>query len=111
MSTLRKCYYKKDLNIQLIIAKAVIAIFEQNQIGNDSDSGLVKVFCMGLEFGTHYKQSGGGQGLTILTCMMNIMSYIDREDKPQHFIMVFVLLRNTVRICHLGLLFHPSPLA
>jgi nitrite reductase/ring-hydroxylating ferredoxin subunit len=46
-------------NIQLIIAKAVIAIFEQNQIGNHSDdSGFVKAFCMGLDFGTHYKQSG-----------------------------------------------------
>ncbi len=69
-------------NIQLIIAKAVIAIFEQNQIGNDSDSDFVKAFCMGIDFGTHYKQSGWGQGLTILTCMMNIIPYIDREDKP-----------------------------
>src|SRR5215472_10797055 len=69
-------------NIQLIIAKAVIAIFEQNQIRNRSDSGFVKVFCMGLDFGTHYKQSGWGQGLTVLTCMMNIMPYLDRDDKP-----------------------------
>jgi nitrite reductase/ring-hydroxylating ferredoxin subunit len=67
-------------NIQLIIAKAVIAIFEQNQIGNDS--GIVKAFCMGLDFGSHYKKSGWGQGLTILTCMMNIMPYIERDDKP-----------------------------
>ena len=44
-------------NIHLIIAKAVIAIFEQNQIRSQSDSGLVKAFCMGLDFGTHYKQS------------------------------------------------------
>ncbi|MGA8084034.1 MAG: Rieske (2Fe-2S) protein [Candidatus Nitrosopolaris sp.] len=66
-------------NIQLIIAKSVIA-FEQNQIGNDSDSGIVKAFCMGLDFGTHYKQSGWGQGLTILTCMINILPYLDRED-------------------------------
>ena len=69
-------------NIQLIIGKAVIAIFEQNQIRNRSDSGIVKAFCMGLDFGTHHKQSGWGQGLTILTCMMNIMPYLDRDDKP-----------------------------
>ena len=70
-------------NIQLIIAKAVIAIFEENQTGNNGDdSGFVKAFCMGLDFGTHYKQSGWGQGLTILTCMMNIMPYIDSDDKP-----------------------------
>jgi nitrite reductase/ring-hydroxylating ferredoxin subunit len=67
-------------NIQLIIAKAVIAIFEQNQIRNHTDD-FVKAFCIGLDFGTHYKQSGGGQGLTSLTCMMNIMPHIDRDDK------------------------------
>src|SRR5215469_14780694 len=69
-------------NIQLIIAKAVIAIFGQNQVRNDSDSAIAKAFCMGLDFGTHHKQSGWGQGLTILTCMMNIMPYLDRDDKP-----------------------------
>ena len=70
-------------NIQLIIAKSVIAIFEENKFENHSnDSGLVKAFCMGLDFGTHYKQSGWGQGLTILTCMMNVMPYIDIGDKP-----------------------------
>jgi nitrite reductase/ring-hydroxylating ferredoxin subunit len=69
-------------NIQLIIAKAVIAIFEQNQIRNHSDSGFIKAFCVGLDFGTHYKQSGWSQGLTILTCMMNIMPYLDIDDKP-----------------------------
>jgi hypothetical protein len=70
-------------NIQLVISKAVIAIFEQNQIRNHGDSGLVKAFCMGLDFGTHYKQSGWGQGSTILTCMMDIMPYLDRDDKPR----------------------------
>ncbi|MGA9149706.1 MAG: hypothetical protein WBZ36_03930, partial [Candidatus Nitrosopolaris sp.] len=37
--------------------------------------------CIGLDFCTHYKQSGWGQGLTILACMMNIMPHIDRDDK------------------------------
>ena len=70
-------------NIQLTIAKSVITIFEGYQIGNhNNDSGLVKAFCMGLDFGTNYKQSGWGQGLTILTCMMNIMPYIDIDNKP-----------------------------
>ena len=70
-------------NIQLIIAKAVIAIREASQSGDDSnDSGLVKPLYIGLDFGTHYKQSGWGQGLTILTCMMNIMPYLASEDRP-----------------------------
>jgi len=70
-------------NIQLIIAKAVIALFEENQTANDNnDSGIAKAFRMGLDFGTHYKQSGWGQGLTVLTCMINIMPYIDGDDRP-----------------------------
>ena len=70
-------------NIQLIIAKAVIAIRDDYQSGDDSnDSDLVKPFYTGLDFGTHHKQSGWGQGLTILTCMMNIIPYLDSEDRP-----------------------------
>jgi nitrite reductase/ring-hydroxylating ferredoxin subunit len=70
-------------NIQLIIAKAVIAIRDEYQSEDDSnDSDLVKPFYTGLDFGTHHKQSGWGQGLTILTCMMNIIPYLDSEDRP-----------------------------
>jgi hypothetical protein len=71
-------------NIQLIIAKAVIAIRDEYQSGDDSnDSDLVMPFYTGLDFGTHHKQSGWGQGLTILTCMMNIIPYLDNEDRPR----------------------------
>ena len=41
----------------------ILTMEEQNQNG---DSDFVKAFSMGLDFGTHYKQSGWGQGLTIL---------------------------------------------
>ena len=44
--------------------------------------GLIKAFQAGLEFGTHYKQSGWGQGLTILTGMMNISRFLNLENKP-----------------------------
>ncbi len=108
-----KCFLQNGLkqNIQLIIAKAVIAIFEENQIGNHSmdDSGFVKAFCMGLDFGTHYKQSGWGQGYNNTYLYDEYHALSDREDKPHALaLMVFVLLRKTVLICHLGLLFHPS---
>jgi nitrite reductase/ring-hydroxylating ferredoxin subunit len=70
-------------NIQLMIAKAVIAIREGYESGIDnSDSGLVNAFRIGVDFGTRYKQSGWGQGLTTLTCMMNIMPYLDTQDRP-----------------------------
>ena len=76
-------------NIPLIIAKTVIAILDdkRNKENNtfnkkDSDDGLLNIFRVGLDFGSHYKQSGWGQGLTIHTCMMNIIPYLDAEDIP-----------------------------
>jgi nitrite reductase/ring-hydroxylating ferredoxin subunit len=77
-------------NISLMIAKVIIAILEQERGDSEGDkedndnkrySGLTKAFLTGLDFGTHYKQSGWGQGLTILSCMMNILSYLDIKDR------------------------------
>jgi nitrite reductase/ring-hydroxylating ferredoxin subunit len=75
------------LNIPLIIAKTVIAMSgEQSgdrEGANEKDvDGLLNTFSVGLDFGSHYKQSGWGQGLTTHTCMMNIIPYIDTEDRP-----------------------------
>src|SRR5215212_3096414 len=73
-------------NIPLMIAKIVIAMLEdkrnkENTFNKkDIDDGLLNAFRVGLDFGSHYKQSGWGQGLTIHTCMMNIIPYLDAED-------------------------------
>src|SRR5215216_1772921 len=74
-------------NIPLIIAKTVIAVSgEQRRNREDTNKkdvdGLLNTFSVGLDFGSHYKQSGWGQGLTIHTCMMNIVPYLDTEDRP-----------------------------
>ena len=79
-------------NISLMIAKVIIAMLGEeekkdndvNKEDNDNKkySGLTKAFLTGLDFGTHYKQSGWGQGLTILSCMMNILYYLDIKDRP-----------------------------
>ena len=74
-------------NIPLIIAKTVIAVSgEQGRNREDTNEkdvdGLLNTFSVGLDFGSHYKQSGWGQGLTIHTCMMNIVPYLDTEDRP-----------------------------
>jgi nitrite reductase/ring-hydroxylating ferredoxin subunit len=73
-------------NISLMIAKAVIGIVGKTNSGNknnnkDNDAYLLNAFRTGLDFGSHYKQSGWGQGLTVLTCMMNIIPYLDMEDR------------------------------
>jgi nitrite reductase/ring-hydroxylating ferredoxin subunit len=73
-------------NISLMIAKAVIAMLDEDSRQNENDNGkgntaLLKAFRAGLDFGTHFKQSGWGQGLTIHVCVMNILSYLNAEDK------------------------------
>ena len=76
-----------------MIAKVIIAMLGEERKDNDVDkadkedndnkrySGITKAFVTGLDFGTHYKQSGWGQGLTILSCMMNILHYLDIKDR------------------------------
>jgi nitrite reductase/ring-hydroxylating ferredoxin subunit len=75
-------------NIPLMIAKTIIAMSGDN--GNREgisekdihDSSILNAFRIGLDFGSHYKQSGWSQGLTIHTCMKNIIPYLDTEDRP-----------------------------
>ena len=77
-------------NIPLIIAKMVIAMSDRqtrnredtNEKKEEDTNSLLNAFRVGLEFGSHYKQSGWGQGLTMHTCVMNIVPYLDNEDKP-----------------------------
>ena len=46
-----------------------------------TEKEMLNAFRIGLDFGSRYKQSGWGQGLTIHTCMMNIIPYLDNEDR------------------------------
>ncbi|WP_242049353.1 Rieske (2Fe-2S) protein [Aulosira sp. FACHB-615] len=38
-------------------------------------------FLIGLKFGTRYNKAGWSTGLTIHTCMMNLLPYLDAQDK------------------------------
>jgi nitrite reductase/ring-hydroxylating ferredoxin subunit len=75
-------------NIPLMIAKTIVAMLDDDnsrdrEDGNEKDNdGLLNAFSVGLDFGSHYRQSGWGQGLTTHTCMMNIVPYLDTEDRP-----------------------------
>jgi nitrite reductase/ring-hydroxylating ferredoxin subunit len=82
-------------NISLMIAKAVIAMVsgdspsrkenkKEGQPPRSYSDGLIKAFQAGLEFGAHFKQSGWGQGLTIHTCMMNIIPYLESAECKAH---------------------------
>jgi nitrite reductase/ring-hydroxylating ferredoxin subunit len=72
------------LNIPLMIAKTVIAMLgddaRNREVTNEKE--MLNAFRIGLDFGSNYKQSGWGQGLTIHTCIMNIIPHLDTEDRP-----------------------------
>jgi nitrite reductase/ring-hydroxylating ferredoxin subunit len=70
-------------NVPLMIAKAVIAILGANTRDREitNQKQMLDAFRVGLDFGSKYKQSGWGQGLTIHTCMMNIIPYLGTEDR------------------------------
>ena len=65
-----------ERNIPLVMGKAVLVLLEE---GGDP----IEPFRLGLEFGTKYRRVGWGQGLTMLTCFMNILPYLDVEDRPR----------------------------
>jgi nitrite reductase/ring-hydroxylating ferredoxin subunit len=65
-----------EQSISLVIAKSTIALLD---MGTDAK----EPFQMGLEFGVRYNKAGWGTGLTIHTCMMNLLPYLDAEDKPR----------------------------
>lgn len=71
-------------NIPLTIAKAVITLTGQSGNGDTTqkDTGVRSVFRIGLDFGSHCRQSGWGQGLTLHTCMMNIVPFLSPQDRP-----------------------------
>ncbi|BAZ02678.1 Rieske [2Fe-2S] domain-containing protein [Tolypothrix tenuis PCC 7101] len=65
-----------EQNISLVIAKSAIALL-------DMGVNPAEPFLMGLEFGTRYNKAGWSTGLTIHTSMMNLLPYLDAEDKPR----------------------------
>jgi nitrite reductase/ring-hydroxylating ferredoxin subunit len=65
-----------ERNISLVIAKAAIHLLEQGMTPEEP-------FRKGLDFGVRYRREGWGQGLTMHTCFMNILPYLDPEDRPR----------------------------
>jgi nitrite reductase/ring-hydroxylating ferredoxin subunit len=65
-----------ERDISLVIAKAVLTLM-------DGGGNPVEPFRIGLSFGSTYRQGGWGQGLTMHTCLMNMLPYLDAEDRPR----------------------------
>ncbi len=65
-----------ERNLSLVIAKAVIAWM-------DREEDPITPFRIGLDFGVRYRAAGWGPGLTIHTCMMNLIPYLAAEERPR----------------------------
>jgi nitrite reductase/ring-hydroxylating ferredoxin subunit len=65
-----------ERDISLVVAKSAIGLLAH---GEDS----AEPFRAGLEFGARYRRAGWGQGLTIHTCMMNLLPHLKTEDRPR----------------------------
>lgn len=65
-----------EQNNGLLIAKSVIALLS---------SGMepTELFRRGIKHGVSYRQDGWGQGLTILTCMVNLLQFLSSEDRQR----------------------------
>src|SRR5262245_25176754 len=65
-----------ERDIRLVTAKAAIALLDR---GGDPRAS----FRTGLEFGTKYRANGWGQGLTMLTCFMNMLPKLEPDDRAR----------------------------
>jgi nitrite reductase/ring-hydroxylating ferredoxin subunit len=65
-----------EQGISLVIAKSAIALL-------DLDLTPQEPFQVGLNFGCRYNKSGWSTGLSIHTCMMNMIPYLAPEDRPR----------------------------
>jgi nitrite reductase/ring-hydroxylating ferredoxin subunit len=65
-----------ERNISLVVSKSAIGL-----LGSGEDPA--EPFRVGLEFGTRYRRAGWGQGLTMHTCMMNLLPHLAPEDRPR----------------------------
>ncbi len=65
-----------ERDIPLVIAKTVLSLL-------DAGEDPAEPFRVGIEFGTRYRAAGWGQGLTKLTCFMNLLPNLEADDRPR----------------------------
>ena len=65
-----------ERDIPLVIGKAVMVLLE-------AGGEATEPFEIGIDFGTRYRSSGWGQGLTMHTCFMRMLPALSAEHRPQ----------------------------
>jgi nitrite reductase/ring-hydroxylating ferredoxin subunit len=64
-----------ERNISLVLAKSVLGL-----LGGGEDPA--EPFRAGVDFGVRYRRAGWGQGLTMHTCLMNLLPHLVPEHRP-----------------------------
>lgn len=65
-----------ERDLPLVLAKAAIALIDQGV-------APAEMLRIGLDFGSRHREAGWGQGLTILTCMANLLPHLAPDDAPR----------------------------
>src|SRR3989454_1745217 len=63
-----------ERDIPLVLAKATLGLSKADPAG-------VGTFCDGLDFGVERRGGGWFRGLTTLTCLMNLLPWVDPEER------------------------------
>src|SRR5262249_45144425 len=78
-----RAYYRARLrdgleqDIRLVLAKSAIALLD------GAEGEPREPLRAGLEFGARNRAMGWGQGLTMLTCLANLLPHLDADDRPR----------------------------
>jgi nitrite reductase/ring-hydroxylating ferredoxin subunit len=75
-----------ERNLPLVLAKSVIGLLPSPSgrgVGGEGENAALMPFRLGLDFGARYRQRGWGQGLTMHTCMMNLLPRLAPEDRAR----------------------------
>jgi nitrite reductase/ring-hydroxylating ferredoxin subunit len=81
-----RAYHRRRLregleqDVRLVLAKSAIALLTD---GDGAGGDAREPFRIGLEFGARQRSQGWGQGLTMLTCLANLVPLLSPADRPR----------------------------
>ena len=78
-----------ERQLTLVMAKSVHALM-------DIEDGEQRILRVAYEFGDRYRVDGWGSGMTVLTCMANLVPHLDAADRPLAMVHAVAFLAGDV---------------
>lgn len=79
-----------ETGLTLVLAKSVIGLL-------DAGTDPTEIVRRGIDFGTRYRDSGWGAGLTVLVAMTNLLPSLDAEDRALALVHGLVFVARDTR--------------